>query len=288
MTTKKLAAIFICCILTGGVMMMSAKAMGYKKSDGKTAAVSSEGRYLFSAGTEPFKNIKIDGSSLQVQVLLADGYAIEIDAATPQDIKWSVSNGAITVKQERRYDKGQREADKIKISVPHDFNCGKTDIDLSSGKFEMAGISCTEHAKIKLTSGKADISKGVFNKGIFEMSSGNISLEDISFAVLDINMTSGKFKGRGISSKQTAIDITSGQMELDGSFSGRTDIIVTSGKINFNTDLPASQYKKKISATSGQITINGKKFKSYEDAADAPNSITVNMTSGAAALQFAE
>jgi len=266
---KTIIKILVICLVIGCVFMLAGRAMGYKEN-------KENRRITLNERTDAFKNISIDGVSLDVKIETADYYGYEIETYEDQRTSAKVENGTLTITQEKK-DKNcilfcfypERHNDTVKIFVPDSFECSSVNIKLVSGDTNINNIKCQD---AKLTS-----------------VSGNIGLDKVLFDKLFSKTVSGGFTAEDLSTKSAEITTVSGDIKLDGRPEGETNLKTVSGGIMLNSVLKSDEYAKEATTVSGDIKVGDTSAKPYNDNPDkASNKLAAKTVSGDIKMQFAK
>lgn len=266
-----------------GSLITSKDSKEYSVNDEKTAAIQGINEITVEASSADINIIPEKRNDVKAHLygnitatfetklyLNSSGGTMEISTDKQKGISFSVLGSSL----------------KLDIFVPESYN-NNLKVNTASGK-----INAVNKMNLK------DVS--------FDLSSGNVSMKDLTCENLTAKCSSGAINGENIITKSSDVDITSGSINLTG-FKGNLNGETTSGKIYIdysdfdnNVDLKATsgnievrlpdyaQFKLQSKATSGRvsckfpITVDDSEKRNELNGVvgNGKNSVNVNTTSG--------
>lgn len=277
---------------------------GYKGNYGSVnfgSVINSKDSKEYSVNDE--KTASIDGiNNIIVEASSAD---INIIPEKRNDVKAHLYGNITATFETKLY--LNSSAGTMEISIDKQ-NIGSFSVYGSSLKLDIyVPESYTNNLKVKTSSGKINAVNKMNLKDVsFDLSSGNVTMKDLTCENLAVKCSSGAIDGENIITKSADMDITSGSINLAG-FNGNLNGETTSGKIyieysdfhndvdlkatsgNIELKLPDyAQFKLQSKATSGRvsckfpITVDDSEKRNELNGVvgNGKNSVNVNTTSG--------
>ena len=238
-----------------------------------------------------FEDITIRATHANVELILSDKYYIEIVGDDEYSIHYEVRGGELVVTQENIWVwnilKLSLSGPQLKIYVPKDASLNNVFVGVSSGSASLSGLHCN-NLNAELASGSIRLADIAADTLRISVASGRVKVQNATADRLNISVKSGSIDARGIRSKKLDVDISSGFADISGVLEGENNISVKSGSAKLDIQGRKSDYNRFISVKSGSVRVNGKKEEGGERYAKAKNSITVNVNSGMAKVDFSK
>ncbi|MBR6451954.1 MAG: DUF4097 family beta strand repeat protein [Lachnospiraceae bacterium] len=257
---------------------------------------------------DEFDKISAKIASADMTVQTGDSYQLYYKVREGREPIVNVSGKKLTIDKPKQitffsFD-FNTESDKYVLTVPAGNKEYAVDLTTSSGEINVDKVAMA--GNLQMSSG--DITLHDFDSTGLEIkaSSGDLIMENVNPENLNITISSGAVKGSGITAKTVSATASSGDMVFEDLKAGEAnfkissgEIVVnngtlevvngkmTSGDITLNLSGKRDDYDFDLSATSGEMTIDGEEFeKSYLKEAGKKNKITMKATSGDVDVNF--
>lgn len=304
-----LLAVGAICLLIGKLLGGMAN-LSYVGGPG-SVVVTDENIITETVDLEPFEELSIDVTSMDVEIVQGDGYRLEM--CVPEKLRAEIvqNNSILKIKEPRinysfnfNFNSTNRHI-YYKVTVP-DTDIIKSEISSTSGDILVSDVDLS--GKINMTSGDIEIINVESDNLYVHSTSGEIEIENCKIDSLDTENTSGGVELSGVDSEVIKSHTTSGDIvynnvsadglqsvSTSGNFEGDkikaedVDIESTSGEVKFDIAGAQSEYEYQIKTASGNIEVGTVDTEhEYSTNGDAGKKIRVKTSSGNVNIDFVD
>jgi len=226
---------------------------------------------------ERFTDIRISATSATIAVVPADpGLPLSVQLTNLNATVEYLGSQLILDTRDHERRRGFRILDFGPFALPHEITvhlpAGLADsvrITSTSGNIRMDGISAAT-LELRSTSGSVTGRNLNFTNGTLESTSGNININDVGWNNINVQSTSGRIR-------ITGADIREGSTRLQ----------VTSGNINLEVSGRRDDFTYSFTSVSGSVRVNGERLRGRTGSGGrGGHPITMNVTNGNIRLNF--
>lgn len=281
--------LFVLAVLILAVLAITAF-YGRKSGGGAAAAEDGGGYKDIIAGSHDFTNIKITGGFLNIEIARGQEYRVKGIIADKKTLIAAIADGALQITQSAALcQKNACAGDVIKITVPAEFACDNTTINLTGGNIVLQNLVCGA-VDLSTLSGNIEIAGASLSIANINTASGNVLMQDSEIAAADIKTASGNVSGRMVNFYEVYINTAAGDIGLEGEFKNTLNLTTDAGGISLDSSLSAADYYKEIETKRGAIYINGRHIgrEHLAGGKDMVNRLIIVSAGGDINLRFAE
>ncbi|MCR5268028.1 MAG: DUF4097 domain-containing protein [Lachnospiraceae bacterium] len=251
---------------------------------------------------EEFDSLRMEITSADVIFTTGDSCRVHYLVQADRKPEITQSGSSLTITQPLKSSFfmgfGYQESDRFEITVPAgnpdvqlaivatsgDIMISKVgvsgEIKLTSGDIELRDFD-GDALNIGSTSGSVNVSGVNLNALTLKSQSGDSLIENGKIGNLSIERTSGEVVCNGLEAEEIYAKSTSGDVDLYDVKADRIECRLTSGEVNLVLNGSEEEYDFDLSATSGDIEINGsEKEDNYVKEAGGDRKVTAKATSG--------
>ncbi|MCR5355945.1 MAG: DUF4097 domain-containing protein [Lachnospiraceae bacterium] len=285
-TGKIILLIAVCMIPIGAFLVAVGIHFGGKTSWsiglGKGVTPTSQEVVSGEVDLKDFDSLKVDVASIDVNIQEGDSYRIEYTVREGMEPKITESSGKLTVKQPDSVGMGfnfgfDTQPNVYNITVPKGSSI---DIDAESASGEITIRDIDISGKVEASSGDITISGSEGKELSVETSSGKISCDSVEVKSADFKASSGEINLSGITADEVKCNTSSGDVELKDSKVSDVEMEASSGEIEIELDGDEDDYSYDISASSGDIKVNGQTAEKRFEKDGGKGKISVKTSSG--------
>ncbi|ONI46336.1 hypothetical protein AN640_03555 [Candidatus Epulonipiscium fishelsonii] len=221
-----------------------------------------------------FKNIDIDASIIETEILEGDKFYIEAAAENlVGEFIYKVKNDTLFIEHEinkienflfNLLQKVDENTINLKIYVPKDTYLNNVEIDGGLEDILICGLDI-ENLNIENGMGDSTIKDVVVNKFEFEGGMGDSTIEDVVVNKFEFEGGMGELVGKDITSYDTTIEMGMDDVELEGDFAGDIRIEAGMGNVSITTTKEYRDYNFKIEGSMGDVYINDRIYEFMEN-----------------------
>lgn len=222
-------------------------------------------KYLENLNLESFSKIKSDSIYMDIEIIEADNYGIEISYNQKQgEYSYEVEDDTLKIKNKSKsninFKLNNMDENYIKIYVPKDADFQEIDIDNVSGFIFLESLN-VKNLKVNSTSADIELDNVKSEKLVVKSVSGYISTSDLTSNHINYSSTSGDMKFENITNSTDGVEeisSISGSIDISDSSLQNSTIKTTSGKINIDSSKVEGLTAKSVS---GSINMKGEFLK---------------------------
>ena len=222
---------------------------------------------VINEGLDPFKNIDIDLSIYDVDLIPSDKYALECTYDSEYGKpSFKVENDTLTITENNKnginfnidifdfnFSNRENQGIAVKIYYPSSTTFGKVGINCNAADLSFEKLNA-EEMTFHLDFGKLELQEMAATKVVVKMNSGDCKIKNIKGEDLRISNSFGKTEVVDAELKILVIDANSGDVSVTDTIAERGDLSLDFGRLsskNFKTK------SLKVESNSGDVDLQG-------------------------------
>ncbi|MBQ7615725.1 MAG: DUF4097 family beta strand repeat protein [Butyrivibrio sp.] len=284
-----LIVVVIMCIATAAKIL--AMHLSHEKNDPESEYFVTTGDDIIddTVAISEFDELDLDVSSINTYIQTGDSFKLEYHAFEYNIPEVEQNGKSLTVKQPSHTGifnlHIKNEEQYYRITVPKSAGMLDVDLDASSGKINIEGISL--EGKANLSSGNFILNNSEGDDFDLRISSGNANLENVKFESLKLDLSSGNLNVQGCTSNELEAKMSSGNMNLSGMGFKEGDFKSSSGNLKLEVVGNKDDFSYDLKASTGSVVLDGERIdKKYRSEVEKDRSIKADITSGKIEISF--